>query len=140
MLIKRDFDQLKEILSDPESAEELIAYKHPFDIFKFRKVDIKNITENEITGTYTYSRYHYQISFSRNKNNQIEYKIKNRGYWLLVIFIIFVLYKNQHSNSYLLLGGICTIFLIIFLVNNTVKIGIAKRIDEGWGNFKKRID
>jgi len=36
MLIKRDFDQLKELLSDPEKAEGLIAYKSSLEIFKYR--------------------------------------------------------------------------------------------------------
>ena len=128
MLIKQDFDQLKEILSNPESAEELISSRSPLE-FKYRKVNIKSITDDEIIGKYSTGKYQYQIKFSRNKDSQIEYSIKNSNYWFLLICTIFILYKNQSSSA---LGIIGIIFLIIYLVNNQVKVGIYNRIHNRW--------
>ena len=128
MLIKRDFDQLKEMLSNPESAEELISSRSPLE-FKYRKVNIKSITDDEIIGKYRNGKYQYQIKFSRNKESQIEYSIKNSNYWFLLICIIFIVYKNQSFSA---LGIIGIIFLIIYLVNNQVKVGIYNRIHNRW--------
>ena len=101
------------------------------------EVDIKNITEDEITGTYTHGKYQYVIKFFRTKDNHIEYSIENSGfgYWLLLIFILFVLYKNQ--NIFPALGIVGIIFLIIYLVNNQVKVGIYNRINERREKFVK---
>ena len=134
MLIKRDFDQLKEMLSNPESAEKLISYRSPLE-FKYRKVNIKSITGDEIIGKYSTGKYQYQIKFSRNKDSQIEYNIKNSSYWILLIFMLFILYKNQ--DVFFALGIIGIILLIIYLVNNQVKIGIYNRINERWNQFTK---
>jgi len=139
MLIKRDFDQLKEILSDPKKAEGLIAYNGPtLEVFKYKKVDIKNITEDEITGTYTHGKYQYVIKFLRAKDNYIEYIIETSSlsYWMLLIFILFVLYKNQDLGA-IQVGGIMflLLYLIIYLVNNQIKVGIYNRISKGWDEF-----
>ena len=133
MLIKQDFDQLKEILSNPESAEELISSRSPLE-FKYRKVNIKSITDDEIIGKYSTGKYQYQIKFSKNKDSQIEYNIKNSSYWLLLIFMLFALYKHRDFA----LGIIGILFLIIYLVNNQVKIGIYNRINERWDQFTKK--
>ena len=124
MKIEKDFDQLKEILLNPEKADKLISYSSWVG-----KVNILESTDNEIKGTYSTGKYQYQIKFSRNKDSQIEYSIKNSNYWFLLIFIIFTLYKNQSFST---LGIIGIIFLIIYLVNNQLKISIYNRIHNRW--------
>jgi len=124
MKIEKDFDQLKEILLNPEKADKLISYSSWTG-----KVNILESTDNEIKGTYSTGKYQYQIKFSRNKESQIEYSIKNSNYWFLLICTTFILYKNQSSSA---LGIIGIIFLIIYLVNNQVKVGIYNRIHNRW--------
>ena len=134
MLIKKDFDQLKEILSDPEKAERLIAYNGPtLEISKYKKVDIKNITENAIEGTYTHGKYHYVMKFSRNTDNHIEYTIETShfGYWYLFLLILALIFKHES----LLLPLI--IILIIDLVNKQIKVGIYNRVNKRWDEFTK---
>ena len=134
MLIKKDFDQLKEILSDPEKAERLIAYNGPtLEISKYKKVDIKNITENAIEGTYTHGKYHYVMKFSRNTDNHIEYTIETSrfGYWFLFLLILVLIFKHDASFIF----GALIIFPIIYLVNNQIKVGIYNRINKGWDEF-----
>ena len=128
MKIEKDFDQLKEILLNPEKADKLISYSSWVG-----KVNILESTDNEIKGTYSTGKYQYKIKFSRNKDSQIEYNIKNSSYWILLIFMLFALYKHQDFA----LGIIGILFLIIYLVNNQVKIGIYNRINERWDQFTK---
>ena len=124
MKIEKDFDQLKEILFTPEKADKLISYSSWVG-----KVNILESTDNEIKGTYSTGKYQYNIQFIRTKDSQIEYSIKNSNYWFLLIIAIFMLYKNQSSSA---LGIIGIIFLIIYLVNNQVKVGIYNRIHNRW--------
>ena len=137
MLIKKDFDQLKEILSDPEKAERLIAYSGPtLEISEYKKVDIRNITENVIEGTYTHGKYHYVIKFSRNTDNHIEYTIGTSrfGYWFFFLLILAVIFK--HDTSIILVFPLI-IFLVIYLVNNQIKVGIYNRVNKRWDEFTK---
>ena len=124
MKIEKDFDQLKEILFTPEKVDKLISYSSWVG-----KVNILESTDNEIKGTYSTGKYQYNIQFIRTKDSQIEYSIKNSNYWFLLIIAIFMLYKNQSSSA---LGIIGIIFLIIYLVNNQVKVGIYNRIHNRW--------
>lgn len=133
MLIKRDFDQLKKILSDPEKAEGLIAYNgFSLELFKYKKVNIKDISEDKIIGTYTHSRYHYVIEFSRNTDNYIEYDIKTSrfGYWFLLFLTLAFSLKHISFGAFPVI-----VFLIIYLVNNEIRSGIYNRINKRWENF-----
>ena len=133
MLIKKDFDQLKKILSDPEKAERLIAYNGPsFELLEYKKVNIENIGDDKITGTYTHSRYHYVIEFSRNTDNYIEYNIQTSrfNYWVLIILTVVLSFKHISFIAFPLI-----IFLIILLVNNQIKTGIYNRINKRWDDL-----
>jgi len=133
MLIKRDFDQLKKILSDPEKAEGLIAYNGPsLELLEYKKINIEDIAEDKITGTYTHSRYHYVIEFSRNTDNYIEYNIKTSrfGYWFLIILTLILTFKHISFGVFPAI-----IFLIIYLVNNQISTGIYNRINKRWDDF-----
>ena len=133
MLIKKDFDQLKKILSDPEKAEGLIAYNGPsLELLKYKKVNIEDIADDKIKGTYTHSRYHYIIEFSRNPDNYIQYNIQTSrfNYWFLIVLTVVLTFKHI---SYIALPLI--IFLIVYLVNNQISTGIYKRINNRWDDF-----
>ena len=133
MLIKRDFDQFKKILSDPEKAEGLIAYNGPsLELLEYKKINIEDIAEDKITGTYTHSRYHYVIEFSRNTDNYIEYNIKTSrfGYWFLLLLTLAFTLKHISFAAFPAI-----IFLIIYLVNNQIKVGIYNRINKRWHEF-----
>ena len=133
MLIKKDFDQLKKILSDPEKAEGLIAYNGPsLELLKYKKVNIEDIVDDKIKGTYTHSRYHYIIEFSRNPDNYIQYNIQTSrfNYWFLIVLTIVLTFKHISYIAFPLI-----IFLIVYLVNNQISTGIYKRINNRWDDF-----
>ena len=133
MLIKKDFDQLKKILSDPEKAEGLIAYNGPsLELLKYKKVNIEDIVDDKIKGTYTHSRYHYIIEFSRNPDNYIQYNIKTSrfNYWFLIVLTVVLTFKHISYIAFPLI-----IFLIVYLVNNQISTGIYKRINNRWDDF-----
>ena len=130
MIIKKDFDKFKKAVSNPEDAERLIAYNGPsLELFEYKKVNITNLEKDEITGTYTHGRYHYVIKFLRTKNNTIDYSINTSisGYTILGALILAVIVKHGGVLAFALI-----IFLIIYLVNNQIKVGIYNRINAGW--------
>ena len=89
MIIEKDFDQLKNILTDPEKANKLIAYSN-----RTGNLTITEMNNKKIVGDYATGKFTYEISFLKKEGNKIEYHFKTYNYYMLIFIFPILLYKH----------------------------------------------